>query len=351
MPSAFNPLGSLLLDQWYEALGSRNISHTRLMSSDHYSGKKHYGLASAFIGVVILATPVTVQAGTDTEAVQQFLGRWDITLHDTDGLKASWIEITHHQDKLIGRLVWLFGSVVTVPDMAVVDGELIFELHFMGDDLLFRARPENGKLTGLTQARGHAFKWTGEQSPPLLPQPRPQWDEPMLLFNGHDLEGWVSRNEKASECWSAVEGVLANRMPCVDLISRQTFKDFKIHVEFKLIEGTGSGIYLRGRYEVQIQNDFGKQTGVQSMGAVFGFIAPSANAAMPEGEWQCYDITLIGRRVTVVLNGQTIIHEQDIPGITGGARDSREGDPGPVMLQGDHGRMSFRNIIVTPAKG
>ena len=321
------------------------------MSNDHYSRKKHYALASVFIGVVLLTTPVTVHAGTETEAVQQFLGRWDITVHDTDGFNASWMEITRHHGKLIGRLVWLFGGVEMVSDMAVVDGELIFGTHFMGTDLLFRARQDNGKLTGLTEANGHALKWTGERSPPLLPQASPQWEEPIQLFNGYDLEGWILRNEKASECWSVVDGVLTNGMPCADLISSRTFKDFKVHVEFKLVEGTGSGIYLRGRYEIRIKNDFGKEAGMHGMGAVFGFIPPSANAAKPEGEWQCYDITLIGRRITVVLNGQTIIHEQDVPGITGAALDSHESDPGPVMLVGDHGRVSFRNIIVTPAKG
>ena len=63
-----------------------------------------------------------------------------------------------------------------------------------------------------------------------------------------------------------------------------------------------------------------------------------------------YDITLIGRRVTVVANGKAIIVDQIIPGITGGALDSKEGEPGPIMLQGDHGPVEYRNIIITPAK-
>jgi hypothetical protein len=74
------------------------------------------------------------------------------------------------------------------------------------------------------------------------------------------------------------------------------------------------------------------------------------NAAKAAGEWQSYDVTLIGRMVTVVANGQTIIYKQEIPGITGGAIDSNEAAPGPIMLQGDHGPIEYRNIIITPAK-
>ena len=72
-------------------------------------------------------------------------------------------------------------------------------------------------------------------------------------------------------------------------------------------------------------------------------------AAKKHGEWQSYDITLIGRRVSIVANGMRIINDQIIPGITGGALDSKEGNPGPIMLQGDHGVIEYRNIsIQTP---
>lgn len=72
--------------------------------------------------------------------------------------------------------------------------------------------------------------------------------------------------------------------------------------------------------------------------------------AKAPGEWQSYDITLVGRLVTIIANGKTIICDQLIPGITGGALDSNEGEPGPIMLQGDHGPIEFRNSIITPAK-
>ena len=85
------------------------------------------------------------------------------------------------------------------------------------------------------------------------------------------------------------------------------------------------------------------------LGAVYGYLAPSEMAAKKPGEWQTFDITLVGRMVTVVLNGTTIIANREIPGITGAALDSREGEPGPLLIQGDHGPIEYRNLRI--AKG
>lgn len=135
-----------------------------------------------------------------------------------------------------------------------------------------------------------------------------------------------------------------------DLVTEESFRDFRLHVEFKYPPGSNSGIYLRGRYEVQIQDDYGKEPGSRFIGGVYGFLTPVKNAGKPAGEWQSYDITLLGRWITVVLNGETVIDHQEIPGITGGALDSHEGEPGPIMLQGDHGPVTFRNLVLTPAR-
>ena len=128
------------------------------------------------------------------------------------------------------------------------------------------------------------------------------------------------------------------------LITKQRFGDFRLHVEFRYPQGSNSGLYLRGRYEVQIQDDMGKALDPLRVGGVYGFLTPTANAARAANEWQVYDITLIGRRITVVLNGRTVVDNRVVPGITGGALDSNEGLPGPLMLQGDHGPISFRKI-------
>ena len=130
----------------------------------------------------------------------------------------------------------------------------------------------------------------------------------------------------------------------------RTFTDFKLHIEFRYPKGSNSGVYLRGRYEVQIIDSKGKQPSLVLLGAIYGFLPPTEIMAKNAGEWQSYDITLIGRLVTLVVNGKTVICRQEIPGITGGAIDSQEGEPGPILIQGDHGAIDFRNILITPAK-
>src|SRR5207244_760837 len=112
---------------------------------------------------------------------------------------------------------------------------------------------------------------------------------------------------------------------------------FKIHAEFKYPADSNSGIYLRGRYEFQIQDDAGKPAESHGTGGIYGFLAPRINAVRPPGEWQSCDISVAGRTVSATLNGEKVLDNQEIPGITGGALDSNEGAPGPIMLQGDHG--------------
>lgn len=150
---------------------------------------------------------------------------------------------------------------------------------------------------------------------------------------------------------------MTNSKGCVDIISEAKFMDFKLKLEFKMAEPavnggqrSNSGVYLRGRYEVQIQDDFGKPAESHGAGGVYGFLTPTSNAIRKAGEWQTYEMTIIGRQLTVVLNGTTIIDRQEIPGITGGAIDSAEGTPGSIMLQGDHGKVWFRNVVLTEAR-
>src|SRR5262249_2877551 len=124
----------------------------------------------------------------------------------------------------------------------------------------------------------------------------------------------------------------------------------KLSLEFKLVEKSNSGVYIRGRYEVQILDDFGKPAESHGMGGLYGFLTPKTNAAKKAGEWQKYEITVLDRQLTVILNDHTLIDKEEMPGITGGALDSDEGAPGPIMLQGDHGKVWFRNVVLTPAK-
>ena len=108
-------------------------------------------------------------------------------------------------------------------------------------------------------------------------------------------------------------------------------------------------MYLRGRYEVQIADTSGEPAS-DTLGAVYGFLAPSEQAGKGPDDWQSLDITLVGRRITVAVNGRTVVCDREIPGITGGALDSDEGAPGPLLLQGDHGAVEFRNLTLVPAR-
>jgi hypothetical protein len=135
----------------------------------------------------------------------------------------------------------------------------------------------------------------------------------------------------------------------VDLITKEKYFDFKLHAEWRVPENGNSGIYLRGRYEVQILDDHDREPGDRSTGSIYGYLKPSKKMTKPVGEWNFFDITFIGCWVTIVFNGETIIDRREIPGLTGGALDSNEGEPGPIMLQGDHRAVEYRNLVLTPA--
>jgi hypothetical protein len=171
------------------------------------------------------------------------------------------------------------------------------------------------------------------------------------LFSGKDLSGWKASDPNATPVWKVENGTLVSPGRGAELISEAKFEDFKLHVEFNCAKGSNSGIYLRGRYELQIEDDPEPEGPTMRTGGVYGFLAASPERPRKPGEWQTYDITLLGRTVTVVQNGQIIINNQEIPGITGGALDSHEGLPGPIYLQGtEAGHVAFRNITITPAK-
>ena len=132
-----------------------------------------------------------------------------------------------------------------------------------------------------------------------------------------------------------------------DLISNKSFKNFVLRYEYRIPKGGNSGVYLRGRYEVQILDDFDRKTpDIHGNGSIYGKIAPSKFASRAPGEWQTGVVTLIGTKVTVIMNGQTIIDQATIDGVTGAALDDKVNEPGPIMLQGDHGPVEYRNVRI-----
>jgi len=273
------------------------------------------------------------------------LGRWDVTVPGEDSYPL-WFELVDTQGVLKGRLQGRFGHALDLESVEATGTQLTMKV----EETTYHANLEGSTWKGSGEGRdGAKFEWVAERAPELPARADVAWGEPLQLFNGADLAGWVPRHASQPNQWKAEDGTLVNEDSGSDLVTEAKFQDFQLHAEVMVPQGSNSGIYLRGRYEVQVQDDHGKEPHARGMGGIYGQVTPVENAALPAGEWQSFDITLVGRTVTVVLNGKTIINRQQIPGITGGALDSREAEPGPIFLQGDHGRILYRNLVLTPA--
>jgi hypothetical protein len=296
-----------------------------------------------------VATPASNRAAR--EAV---IGRWDITIEKPAATLPSWLEIRPSgRTALVGRLVGEVGSARPISRIEFSNGTLRFSLPPQWEegqgDLSFDGTVQGNQLSGsVTYPDGKQFRWTARRAPSLRRQTAPKWAKPIRLFSGTDLSGW--RVLGGANRWQGTNSVLRNTAAGGNLVTDRTFGDFKLHVEFRYPKGSNSGIYLRGRYEVQVADSIPPEPVNDLLGSVYGFLTPSEVVNARPDEWQTYDITLVGRMITVVANGKMVICNQEIPGITGGALDSDEGAPGPLMLQGDHGVVEYRNIVLTPTR-
>lgn len=298
------------------------------------------------------------QPSAQTQQAQDFkslIGRWDITVDENGKTAPSWLEVKLSGTRtLVGYFVGSSGSARPVAKVDFNNGKFSFSLPPQwesGDqDFVIEGEVAGESMHGtITTSEGKKYSWKGVRAPYLKRTAAPAWGKPVNLFNGKDLSGWKAVG--AANQWEVKNGILTSSKSGANLISEQKFTDFKLHVEFRYKKGSNSGVYLRGRYEVQIE-DSPKEAHPSSVlySGVYGFLAPSEINALGPDQWQSYDITLTGRMVTIVANGKTVISNQEIPGITGGALDSNEGEPGPIYIQGDHGPVEFRKIVITPAK-
>ncbi|HUA15722.1 MAG TPA: DUF1080 domain-containing protein [Verrucomicrobiae bacterium] len=290
------------------------------------------------------------------EPGQSFLGRWDLTLTTPQREYPSWLEISRKNGQWQARLVSRWGHARVLPKVEIADDHITFvspkEEEDRNDDMVFEGKLTGGKLEGTTTAPdGTPWQWTGERAPELKRTKPPKWEQAIRLFDGKDLSGWMPSDPTAAAKWTVENGTLVSPGHGPELISDSKFEDFKLHIEFNCARGSNSGVYLRGRYELQIEDDPEPEGPTMRTGGIYGFLAPTPEQPRRPGEWQTYDITLLGRTISVAQNGHTIIDKQEIPGITGGALDSHEGLPGPIYLQGSEaGHVAFRNLVITPAK-
>ncbi|MFX0557630.1 3-keto-disaccharide hydrolase [Maribacter sp. CXY002] len=278
-------------------------------------------------------------------------GKWNLTITQEGMELPAWLEVRHSgTNTLIGRFTYAFGSARPIAEIKKYGDIFSFEIPPQWEPGASNMEFE-GKLVGeglegtMVYADGKTYNWTATKSPELPFYENIKMGKTISLFNGKNLDGWVLKPDNQ---WLVVDGILTSPKSGVNLISEEKFKDFKLHTEFRYPEGSNSGLYLRGRYEVQIADNIGLEAASIYFGGIYGLLSPNENVAMKAGEWQTFDITLIGRRVTIVANGKTVISNQNIDGMTGGALDNNEAEAGPIMIQGDHGPVEFRVMEITP---
>jgi hypothetical protein len=300
--------------------------------------------------VAMLAGPGRSQRLPDT--VSQFQGRWDMVLTMPDGSTSPrWMDYVEGRDPLI-RIQPRGGSVHPAYDVDVDGPHITLVMEKARDKrpaTTWDLKIKNKVITGTQKSGDEVAQIKGVKAPELKREETPKyWTKPEAIFDGHDLNGWEPIPTTAKNNWVAEDGNLVNTAHGANIMTTRKFDDFKLHIEFNCPDDGNSGIYLRGRYEVQVEYEkIDANDRFHSIGAIYGFVAPDVELPRKPGTWETFDITLVGRFVTIVRNGKKTIDNREIPGITGGALDSNEGEPGPFYIQGDHtGGMKYRNITV-----
>lgn len=316
-------------------------------------------LSVALLAVALLTPTVSAQSNP-------FLGAWNMTGTGEDTAFVYWLKVEQGPDGLTGRFLNRTGSPVNLGVVKIEGDELVFQMG--RPDALngpeFRARIEGGRLVGRhtlrTGGRGGAapteriVNWVGVR-PPTWPESNAnaahKYGTPVVLFDTATkptMDAFGVQHATRPMNWSVVDGLMVNEPPANNLVSKEKFTDFKLEAEYRLLATSNSGIYLRGRYEMQVFDDAGQPPALTGHMSIYGRKAPDVNASLAPGEWQKVEIILVGNRVTITLNGKRVQDNAVIEGITGGALDNNELTPGPIMIQGDHKLVAFRKLVVTP---
>ncbi|MEM7602516.1 MAG: DUF1080 domain-containing protein [Verrucomicrobiota bacterium] len=306
------------------------------------------------------------------EVPAELLGDWSITMESGE---PSWMRVYEDSGETMIRMRVYVGPEGPYQIDEVSDGKIRFALKPLrkakGSNEYIAQTVQVGLKDELVEgvlvrtpndgSEGERIKFTGKRIPPMPKEApdlsRVRFGEPISLFNGKDLSGWTPYETDKIMGWRVEDGLLVNETPKTDfsatgdhanLRTEAEFEDFWLHIEFLIEADRNSGVYLRGMYEAQVVDRDSRMQGLQGVGSIFGRIAPSINAGRPPGEWQTYDITLVDRHVTVILNGEKVIENQPVPGPTGGAINTDPMSPGPLYLQGDHTAVKYRDIYLAP---
>ena len=343
----------------------------------HWRGVGHKGrmFMRYYTRILVGALALTVALGAALAAENPYLGGWALTL---PGGAPGWLGVEENNGQLKASMLWGWGSVEPTASASIQAGKLVVtRIHNLqrreggkqvkktlletitatadGDTIqLSSAKPREN---GLGEDKSD---FSGKRIPPVPPAPdlaQVKFGEPLQLFNGQDLAGWRLTDPNAVNGWSVKDGLLVNdpvqpqgQPPknYGNLRTDKEFEDFNITLEVRVPEGGNSGVYLRGIYEIQVDDSYGRRLDAHNMGALYSRIKPILSAEKPAGQWQTMDITLVDRHLTVVLNGKRIIDNQPVLGCTGGALWSDVNRPGPIYLQGDHTGIEYRNLVLRP---
>ena len=294
------------------------------------------------------------------------IGNWGAKLPYDEMYAGSLIFTRDADDTVKAFVLWRWGSPEWCSDVKVTGNEFSLRHPYgqlvrgkvCGDTMCAEIAPcdKTGKATGEYKS----FKgWRIAPACPCASTKDAKFGEPIdLLKDG--LKGWKSMNAKAKFGWSFKDGVLSNALGLKPdgswaggganlMTKRADFKDFNLEYDVRVPKKSNSGVYLRGRFECQVVDSYGKKLDRHNMAAYYGRVCPIAAAEKAPGEWQHVSVTLYKRHITVVLNGVTIIEDAEITGVTGGAIDADVEAAGPMYLQGDHSDADFKNMILRPA--
>lgn len=296
-------------------------------------------------------------ASTAFAQTSPLAGRWDLTITAAGQTYPSWMEVSDSGSiRVVGRV----ATVHPVENTKLNGNHVTFtSSEYFGKQIkmTWDITAKGNKLNG-TQTRedGTVGKLVGDRAPKLDRKEPAAWTTPEPLFNGKDLAGWeplVTEQGKPPENhYKAINGELVNEAPGANIRTTRKFQDFKLHLEYNCPKDGNSGVYMRGRYEFQVEYEPAGHNGpANGMGSIYGFLAPQKQVKARPGEWETLDVTLVGRTITAVRDGVLTLDHLEIPGITGGALDSHEAEPNSLYIQGDHtGGMKYRNITISVPK-
>jgi len=303
---------------------------------------------AAALTLVSFAPHVVVARALNDHPLAQLRGRWDVTFTGHHARRAGWFEVRlndRNEPRVAFQGPW--GAVEAATQVSFNGDWLEFRTPTFGT---FRGRYGHHRIRSIRSLGSDAIgdDWVAVRAPEL-PTHAIHWGDSVRLFDGTTLRGWHGRSD-APLGWLVRDGAMTVAFPSNDLVSNERYRDFKLHLQYRLEPNGDSGVHLRGRYEVQL-TDRQELVGERgATGSIYGHLPPIASAEKPAGEWNSLDVKLVGREVTVMINHVTVQDHAIIPGITGDAVDSDEGAPGPIVLQGHIGGVSFRDVVITPGR-